>query len=628
MDRLSSPVLTIWRTIVLASFLAWLPEASPLVQAQELDLAWATSAGSFRGDAGSSITVDKMGNSYVTGFIHNNALFGQGEAHHITLTDPERSLFLAKYDARGRVVWAQKLGNRSTPFKPKVAVDGAGHVYVINGDFRGQTTQDNRRVHGTWTGSPVLVFAKYDPDGRQLWVTDVVGSLITPGRSHEDVLSSTGLAVDAAGNSYVTGNIRTQATFEAGEAQETTLVGPGVFVAKYDRNGRLLWAKSGESSTNSALSSSIVVDQAGDISVIGHFAGAATFGVEEVRETTLHADGTDIFVVIYAPNGTLRWARQAGGAGEKHVYSAAVHSAGHLYVTGDFTGPTATFGDANAYYRTLVSRDKPQLTQFQGDIFIAKFRGEPPFVLLANTFVTLDRPGVSAGAIWSNGTLQFRPDTENNPSVFRGELTAVKKIILHPGNTITGTATAGSFVNVLRGATVTGEVLAHAPVTARPLPQPTFTAGGSNQTVPPRDTLPLAPGTYGQVTVGEGGTVQLRSGAYFLRTLALGNAAQLVVDVTDGPVQLNVVYRLTVGEEAQVTLTPEEADSDQLTITTLQTSRLTIGVGASVVGTLLAPQAAVTLASQSQLTGALWADEITVQPEVVLQPHDAAHRLQ
>jgi hypothetical protein len=202
-----------------------------------------------------------------------------------------------------------------------------------------------------------------------------------------------------------------------------------------------------------------------------------------------------------------------------------------------------------------------------------------------------------------------------------------QNITLHPGNTILGTAVAGKLVRVLPGAAVTGEVFDHAPVRVEPLPQPVFTADGPDQTVPLNGVLSLAPGDYGQVTVGKGGLLSLRSGAYFLRTLALGHTAKLIVDVTDGPVQIHVVEQLTIGKQVQVTLTPDDADSALLTIITLQTKRLSIGATTQVVGTLLAPHAAVTIGGQSQFTGALIADKVTVQIGTVLRPHGAVDSL-
>jgi hypothetical protein len=57
------------------------------------------------------------------------------------------------------------------------------------------------------------------------------------------------IGVDDAGNSYAVGNVVTEATFGAGEPNETTLFSAGnvtsqdIFVVKYDATGTLLWAR-------------------------------------------------------------------------------------------------------------------------------------------------------------------------------------------------------------------------------------------------------------------------------------------------------------------------------------------------------------------------------------------------
>ncbi len=71
-----------------------------------------------------------------------------------------------------------------------------------------------------------------------------------------------GIAVDSAGNSYVTGRSQDTTTFGAGDPTETTLTSNNsgdtddvfvakddIFVAKYDSDGVLFWAKKAGSST-------------------------------------------------------------------------------------------------------------------------------------------------------------------------------------------------------------------------------------------------------------------------------------------------------------------------------------------------------------------------------------------
>ena len=122
------------------------------------------------------------------------------------------------------------------------------------------------------------------------------------------------IAVDGTGNSYVTGLFGGTARFGEGDPNQTDLTSAGsfdIFVAKYDPNGVLVWAKQADAD----FPRGIAVDSAGNSYVTGNFAGNATFGPGEGNETTLDSGGLfqDIFVAKYNSNGTLAWAKKAGG---------------------------------------------------------------------------------------------------------------------------------------------------------------------------------------------------------------------------------------------------------------------------------------------------------------------------
>jgi hypothetical protein len=200
---------------MLAGLLACLMGASVPVQAQILDLDWATSAGSQDLDSGFYIVVDGAGNSYVTGMIVRSATFGKGEAQETVLqTKPYKVvMFVAKYDRNGRLVWATRFGSRDYIHLWGMAVDEEGQSYVT-GYFADKITFGQGEVHETTLTRGGLFVAKYDRDGRLLWArTDG-----TPGG-----WSNARIAVDNAGNSYVTGSFNATTTFGAGEARQTTL---------------------------------------------------------------------------------------------------------------------------------------------------------------------------------------------------------------------------------------------------------------------------------------------------------------------------------------------------------------------------------------------------------------------
>ena len=102
--------------------------------------------------------------------------------------------------------------------------------------------------------------------------------------------SSSSIAVDANGNSYVTGYFYGSATF--GTTTLTSSGGSDIFVAKLDINGNWLWAKKA-GGTDYDYGNGIAVDANGNSYVTGYFYGSATFG------TTTLTSSSEYYTVIY-----------------------------------------------------------------------------------------------------------------------------------------------------------------------------------------------------------------------------------------------------------------------------------------------------------------------------------------
>lgn len=121
------------------------------------------------------------------------------------------------------------------------------------------------------------------------------------GKSGED---GHAIAVDGSGNSYVTGNREGTSIFGP-----FTLTGGGFFLAKYDSSGNVLWVRSAEPTAEN-IGRGIAVDAVGTSYVTGLFHGTAIFGAFMLESSDLSAD---IFVVKCDAGGTVLWARSAGG---------------------------------------------------------------------------------------------------------------------------------------------------------------------------------------------------------------------------------------------------------------------------------------------------------------------------
>lgn len=285
------------------------------------NVVWAKQSGGAGGEMGRGIAVDTKANCYVTGYFDGSATFGSTDLTSSGGSD----VFIAKYDASGKFLWAKQAGSTAAEFGRNVAVDRQGNCY-ITGVFGGQASFGNRTI--TNAGGEDIFIAKYDPSGNSLWAKSAGGV-------SKD--AATGIDVDVNGNSYITGEFNGTATFGS-----TTLTSsnsnPDIFVSKYDASGNVLWAKQAGGASGD-FGRNIAVDMSGNAYVTGEFEGTAAFG----STTLTSGGGVDIFVVKYDASGNALWAKRAGGKLEERASGIAVDGKGNAYITGYFLGE-AEFG--------------------------------------------------------------------------------------------------------------------------------------------------------------------------------------------------------------------------------------------------------------------------------------------
>jgi hypothetical protein len=150
--------------------------------------------------------------------------------------------------------------------------------------------------------------------------------------------SGTSTAVDAAGNTYVTGSFTGTATF--GATTLTNAGGDDIFVAKRTPAGIWQWATSAGGSYGE-VGTGVAVDGSGNVVVTGYFESPTiTFGAT----TLINAGNYDLFVAKLTPAGAWQWATGAGGSDYDYGNGVAVDGSGSVVVTGYFSSPTVAFG--------------------------------------------------------------------------------------------------------------------------------------------------------------------------------------------------------------------------------------------------------------------------------------------
>ena len=249
-----------------------------------------------------------------------------------------------------------------------------------------------------------------------------------------------------------------------------------------------------------------------------------------------------------------------------------------------------------------------------------------PFVLLAKDKVIIDRALASEGDIHSNDDIEFR---EGKPSTHTGNLTAVEDIQIKKFNTIDGDVTAGGSLALEGNSTITGTATSHATVAPFPLPTFNFTDGQNNVTVPANGSLSLAPGSYHDVKVEIGGNLLLShngsSGQYFLHKLDVKTFGRLSLDVSQGPVEINLVQKFHFEKDVEVNIAPAtEASSRLVTFNVKDNDEIHIHDRSNVAGTVNAPKSKVILFEAVFFKGAVSGKEIQVLQNVTCLHHSSS----
>ena len=144
------------------------------------------------------------------------------------------------------------------------------------------------------------------------------------------------IAVDPAGNAYVTGHFAGTAFF--GPHSLWSKGSSDIFVAKLGPDGSWLWAVSA-GGLGDDKGCGVALDTSGNVVVTGLFHDKLAVG-----GTTLGSKGSsDVFVASYTPDGHPLWAVRGGGPGSDWGWQVHSDGKGGTFLCGKYNGQ-ATFG--------------------------------------------------------------------------------------------------------------------------------------------------------------------------------------------------------------------------------------------------------------------------------------------
>jgi hypothetical protein len=239
--------------------------------------------------------------------------------------------------------WANSVGATGWDFALGVTTDAAGNVYST-GFFYGTVDFDPGAGTFTLTASSVNYDAyvvKHDPLGNLIWAKKFGGGNNANGNA---------IAVDASGNTFITGTFMNTCDFDPGPGS-FTLTSAGsddVFVVKLDPSGNLIWAKNFGGPLLDKPNG-ITVDGSGNVYTTGYIKGTADLDPGSSTFTVTSLGAEDIFISKLDASGNFVWAKVIGANSVDQGFSIALDAGNNLYSTGYFTS-TVDFDPSAAVY--------------------------------------------------------------------------------------------------------------------------------------------------------------------------------------------------------------------------------------------------------------------------------------
>jgi len=323
-------------------------------------LVYSTYFGGSGPDQGNAITVDVEGSVYVTG-VTTSADFPVASAAQSKNSGGTTDAFILKLDPTGtQIVYSTYIGGSGSDEGHSIAVDTGGNAhitgYTSSNDF--PIVSGFQRTRGGVLDAYVL---KLNRTGNAILFSSFLGGSVDD-RGY-------GIALDAAGNMYLTGTT-SSTNFPTANPYQRNYAGgfADAFVAKIGSGGNLIYSTymGGLGNDNPF---SIAVDGNGAAYVTG-FTSSPNFPLVNALQNTYGGGTDDVFVFKLNPAGTaLQYSTYIGGISSDEATRIAVDEAGSAYITG-YTN-SLNFPRINAYQATIAgSPDANGVWPF--DAFVAK----------------------------------------------------------------------------------------------------------------------------------------------------------------------------------------------------------------------------------------------------------------
>ena len=261
-----------------------------------------------------------------TAATHHTVAVHLGETQHVAFQ-------VASYDTSKPLIidpvlsWATYLGRSGDDGGGGIAIDVSGNAYVTGGtSSSGFPGTAGSPIQSTFGGNRDVFVAKLNAAGTALLYSTYLG-----GNGKDDGF---GIAVDAAGNAYVTGDTRSSDFPGTAGSLIQSMYGGGdydAFVTKLNANGTSILYSTYLGGGNDDYGYGVVIDQAGQAYVTGQSGGP---GFPATIPNTCRGNSDAFVTKLNAAGTSLVYSTCLGSSDTETATAIAIDEEGNAYVTG------------------------------------------------------------------------------------------------------------------------------------------------------------------------------------------------------------------------------------------------------------------------------------------------------
>jgi len=297
---------------------------------------YVTRVGGTGTESGNAIAVDASGDAYIGGETDST------DFKVVSAIQPSNGGtddgFVAKLNPAGSaLLFSTYLGGSSGDLVTGIALDGSNNAYVtgitVSSDF--PITSGSYQTSQKGTGDNAFIAAIKSDGSAKIYATYLGGS------GSNDAM---GLAVDSAGEAYVTGSTSSTDFPTVNPAQSTNAGGLDVFVTKFNASGTGLLFSTYYGGTLDETGTGIALDSFGDAYVTGRTA-SSTYPFSGTPFQSALSGSSDALVTELSNTGFVVYSSFLGGTGNENSIAAdttngalgavAVDSSSNAYLAGD-----------------------------------------------------------------------------------------------------------------------------------------------------------------------------------------------------------------------------------------------------------------------------------------------------